>query len=232
MGRHLLLPLAVFPLLNPAQAAVILSTDFESDVFGGTANPTISSMTGVVWTENGITAPTSLTASTDIKGDQSGADAVGGYFSAQANVNGTTSGSPSWTTNWTITVGSNDVTLTDIVLTSAETNSGGVIGGGSGDSDINLNIVDNFTTSSVFNNTQVRSDNTGASQALTYTAPITLAAGRTYQIQFSLWETGSTSAGHYEAFDSLTFNGSVIPEPGTALLVSLGGLCLLRRRRN
>jgi len=215
-----------------AQAAVVLSTDFENDVFGGTAASTISSMTGVVWTENGITAPTSLAASAVIKGDQSGADAVGGYFSANVNVNGSTSGSPAWTTNWTITVGSNDVTLTDIVLRSAETNSGGLIGGGTGDSDINLNIVDNFTTTSVFNNTQVRSDNTGASQALTYTAPISLVAGRTYQIQFSLWETGSTSNGHFEAFDSLTFNGTVIPEPSAAFLGIVGlGLLVARRRR-
>lgn len=211
-----------FGLLLQAQAAVVLSTDFNNaGVIGG-------AMTGVNWTENGITAPTTLSATAAIRSGLSGdGDAEGGYFSPNANVNGSSSGSPAWSTTWTITVGANDVDLTSIQLYSAESNSGASLGAGNGSSSIRLTI-----SGTAIDLTQSRNDQSGASQLLTYSTPVTLSANTSYDVTFRVWELGTTSSGHFESMDSVIFNGDVIPEPATLSLLAMGlGLSLIRRRR-
>ena len=209
-----------------ARAAVVLSTDFDNSGTSG------SSMNGVVWTENGLSAPTTLTASDTVRTSLSGAaDAEGGYFSVNVNVNNSTEGAPAWSTTWTITADAN-VVLTDIVLASAEANSSGSLGAGNGSSNINLTIVDNNSTLTIADETLIRNDGSGASQNLSYTTPLSLTPGNTYDVTFTVWE--QSSSGHFEAFDSVTFNGTVIvPEPGTAMLAALAvsGLATIRRRR-
>ncbi|MBI1337003.1 MAG: PEP-CTERM sorting domain-containing protein [Phycisphaera sp.] len=209
--------------------AAVLFTDFDNTGVSG------GDMVGVVWTENGLSAPTTLGASASVRSGLTGdGDVEGGYFSPNANVNGSSEGSPAWTATWTITVGAGNVELTDIVLRSAESNSGALLGGGNGGSNIKLTIKDNTTTNEIANQTQARSDQSGVSQSLTYTLPLTLTAGNTYDVTFAVWELGTTSSGHYESMDSLEFNGSVtpVPEPATLALLGIGGLMLIPRKRH
>lgn len=204
-----------------AHAAVILSTDFDNTGVSG------GDMTGVTWTENGITAPTTLSASASIRTGLSGdGDAEGGYFSPNQNVNGSSSGSPAWTTTWSLTVGASDVDLTSIQLFSAESNSGASLGAGNGSSAINLTI-----SGTAIDLTQNRTNQSGTSQLLTYATPVTLSASTSYDVTFTVWELGTTSSGHYESMDSVIFNGDVVPEPSATLLGLLGTCLLLRRKR-
>lgn len=201
----------------------MLSTDFNNTGAVGT------DMNGVTWTENGLLAPTTLTGSGSLVANDPGTvDAAGGFFSVNTNVNGSSEGSPAWSLTFTITVGGSNIDLTDIVLASVEANATATLGAGNGTSFINLDILDNTSTLSVFNNTLNRSNGSEV-QNLTYTTPVTLTASNTYDVTFTVWE--NVSSGHYEGFDSLTFNA--VPEPSAALFVLTGlGFFLLRRRRN
>jgi len=207
---------------SPAQSqgAELLTTDFDN---GGVSG---GDMVDVVWTEDGLTAPTTLGASADVRSGLSGdGDAEGGYFSPNANVNGSLEGTPAWTATWTITVGAKDVELTDVVLASAESNSSASLGSGSGTSNINLTI-----SGTGIDVTQQRTDESGASQELTFTTPVTLTAGADYDVTFTVWE--GSSQGHFESFDALTFNGTVIPEPASLALLGLGGRLVAGRQRS
>ena len=208
---------AVLAISN-ASAAIVLSTDFDN------SGVTSGDMTGIVWTENGLTAPTTLGASANIRTGLGGdVDAEGGYFSGDQNVKGSTEASPAWSTTWSITVGANDVDLSSIVLASAEANSSGSLDAGNGSSNINLTIA-----GTTIDLTEIRSGNTTPVD-LTYLTPVTLDASASYDVTFTVWE--NSSQGHFEGFDSVTFNGDVIPEPSATLLGALGLLALLRRRR-
>ena len=62
-------------------------------------------------------------------------------------------------------------------------------------------------------------------------APVTVnLASADFQIRYTVLNDG-TNAGAYNGITSIVANGSVVPEPGAALLGSLGALALLRRRR-
>lgn len=61
--------------------------------------------------------------------------------------------------------------------------------------------------------------------------PVTVnLASDDFQIRYTVLNDG-TNAGAYNGITSIVANGSVVPEPGAALLGSLGALALLRRRR-
>ncbi len=64
------------------------------------------------------------------------------------------------------------------------------------------------------------------------TVPLTGAAftGLTTATTFRIY-TYAPSEGTSVEYDNITINGTVIPEPSTALLGALGALCLLRRKR-
>jgi len=211
---------ALLGVAGTTQADVILSTGFDnSGVSGG-------EMTGVVWTENGMTAPTTLGASAAVRTGLSGdGDAEGGYFSPNANVNGSTEANPAWTATWTISVGALDAVLTSIEIFSIESNNGASLGAGNGQSAINLTI-------STFDQTRNRTNKDATGNLLTYTpgAPLTLSANTDYDITLTVWELPNTSQGHFESVDSITFNGSLVPEPASLALIGLGGLMMIRRR--
>lgn len=60
-------------------------------------------------------------------------------------------------------------------------------------------------------------------------ADTTLAGGES--AIFTIVFSGAASVSNSSAFDNLAFQGTVIPEPSTALLGGFGILLLLRRRR-
>ncbi len=207
-------------------AATLLSTDFTNTSIAGTT------MNGVSWTENGLSAPTSLSASSNLF-TAGAAAAANGYMSVGVNINGSTELLPAWSTTWTITVGASDIQLDTINLFSVEHNSGGSLGAGNGTSRINLSIVDNNTSGTVANQTLTKSNGNATPEELIYNfggSPLAMTGGNTYDVTFTLWE--NSSSGHFEALDSVSFEGSTaIPEPSSMILLGLFSLCLLRRRR-
>lgn len=178
-----------------------------------------------MWTEAGLTAPTTLGASAAVR-TGSGGRADAGYFSPNNNVNGSSLASPAWTSSWDITVGSQDVEISSIVINTVESNSSGTLGGGNGGSDIVL-------TFSTFTQTQTRTDEGATPSNLTYTpgTVLTLSANQTYSFGLAVSEFASSSQGHFESLNSITFNGDLIPEPASVSLLALSVSSLFLRRR-
>jgi len=82
--------------------------------------------------------------------------------------------------------------------------------------------------------TNITSVNAGSGALVAFNSPITGQTGlTTATIRIQGWDNGSrtTSGGGDFRIDDLVVSGTVVPEPSTALLGSLGALALLRRRR-
>ena len=221
--------------VSTASADVLLSTDFNN-----TGIDTNGDMTGIVWTENGLSAQTTIgatesdgTTNIDIRTGGSNGEANNGFFSPDQNVSNPSSSeaSPAWTSTFTITVGASDLDLTDILLNTHESNSAGALGSGNGQSNINITIKDNTSTLDVFDITQTRTNQDAIGQDLTYTpaSAVALTAGNTYDVTLTVWR--NSGAGHFESVDSISFNGEIVPEPSSLALLALGGLCIGYRRR-
>lgn len=209
-----------------ADADVLLSTDFT----GLTVNGTDAAQgDNISWSEDGLTAPTSLTASANLF-TSGAAAATNGYFGTVQNIN-----TGDWSTVLTITVGASNVELDNIVVTTVEHNSGGTLGGGNGSSVITVSVEDNTTNTTVANPAGQLTDGGNNGDAnpdpLTFVAgsPLVLTAGNTYDVTILL--SKNNSSGHFETIDAIEFNGTVVPEPGSLALMACGGLMMIKRRR-
>lgn len=213
-----------------AGAAILLQTDFAHD----SDDVSVATLSNLVWTtQSGLTGPTSLTASGNL--NNTSFFNTEDLFGAFVNVNNVTG----WTTTVSVVVGANDVTLNNIVadvastlgnltgyknvdratLVSVEVEQGGnpVVGG-------------TASFDSPLYNSSTLSD-PSIDHTLTFASPLTLSANTTYDFTLRISEGSLSSNGNQAAFDNLTFNGTVVPEPGSLALLSLGGLLIGSRRR-
>jgi len=223
----------------PASAAVLLYTGFTgATVNGGNA----SQADNISWTENGLSAPTSLSLENVVANQGDGNlfggtgtyHVVNGYFGGNTNI----SRSPSdgqWGVTIAVTVGGSDVILDDIVVNLHHTGNGGTAPNTASQAQthIALDII-NPSGPTTLDSVQLSglTDTTGlgADRTFTMTSPLTLTAGNTYNITFLV--DSPVTWGHYAVFDEITFNGSIaVPEPASLALFGLGGLLLFRRRR-
>jgi len=206
-----------------ANAAVILADDFTGRSLSGT-NATIGG-----WdTANGITAPSTTLTFKD--GDSatllSFFDVSAGHIDVNNNMN-----SGGWDTTVTIAVGAANIDLTTLDLDLK------LISGSGGDqpdpnNKVGQMLVEIFDAGLV----SVGQDDLGGNVAyssVSYSRQLdltgtTLLANQTYTMVLQARGSGD---GHHKAFDALSLNGDVVPEPSSAALLGLGGLALLRRRR-
>lgn len=88
-------------------------------------------------------------------------------------------------------------------------------------------------TFSTFTQTQTRTDEGATPSNLTYTpgTVLTLSANQTYSFGLAVSEFASSSQGHFESLNSITFNGDLIPEPASVSLLALSVSSLFLRRR-
>ena len=69
-----------------------------------------------------------------------------------------------------------------------------------------------------------------ASGNIDLTSLATTVDGGNVEFRIQMWSS-SASGGAIQAFQNITTNGAVVPEPSSIALLGLGGLALLRRRR-
>lgn len=223
----------------PSQSAVLLSTDFSGASINGSNN---SQADGISWTGTALSAPSSLTlenvTAVQNNGELFAAGDVAtanGYFGGNTNLS---SGDPStgqWGTTVQITVGSMGVSLEGISLNLTHAQSQGLIQQNERSTTVFVTVTDTSDSSAVGSGSQVFTvpefaDN-GLDGTVSFATALNLSADGVYDVEF-LVDSDVNGFGHYAAFGSMGFNGTVIPEPSTGLLVgAIGLLALLRRRR-
>jgi hypothetical protein len=230
---------AFFLIALPSQAAVLLATDFTGISVNGSNT---SQADGISWTGTALSAPSSLTLENVIAVQNNGAlftaNAVAttnGYFGGNTNLSSGTPSTGQWGTTVQLTVGGAGVSLEEIALNLTHATNTGTIQQNTRNTTVTITVRDNSDSSLVGTDNEVFSvpafANDGFDGAVTFASALNLAAGGVYDIEF-LVDSDVDGFGHYAAFGSIGFNGTVIPEPSAGLLLgSIGLLALLRRRR-
>ena len=212
-------------LVLPASAAVLLSTDFTGRTIAGkTAN-------NIVWTSNGLSAPSSLTAVDEVP--TSGAFAslfdtanAQGHFAPDKNIDN----EGPWSTTTTLSVTGATVSLESIDIDWQHfSNTGGFQGP---PRTVQWTVTVTGSTSGLLaNGTVVGSANANAGfNNLTFSSPLSLDNSETYDVRFFVENNGSP-VGNNTGFDGLTFNGEIVPEPSAVFLLGIGALGFGARRR-
>ncbi|MDB4754540.1 PEP-CTERM sorting domain-containing protein [Akkermansiaceae bacterium] len=117
------------------------------------------------------------------------------------------------------------VDLTDITFDFDSRNSSGGLQGATAV----RNIVFDMTIDGSTYGSQQGGDVTGGVDYLaTFSEALTLAEG----VHTLVITADGTGPGVFAPIDDLSINGSVVPEPSSAILIGLSGLALIRRRRN
>jgi hypothetical protein len=231
---------AFFLIALPSQAAVLLSTDFTGMTINGS---NASQADGITWTGTALSAPTILILEnvTVVQNDGELFDSAntvttaGGYFGGNTNLSSGTPSTGQWGTTVQLTVGGAGVSLEEIALNLTHATNTGTIQQNTRNTTVTITVRDNSDSSLVGTDNEVfsvpASANDGVDGAVTFASALNLAAGGVYDIEF-LVDSDVDGLGHYAAFGSIGFNGTVIPEPSAGLLLgSIGLLALLRRRR-
>lgn len=213
-----------------ANAAVLASTDFDSSTAAGNTKSNLN------WTLNGVDDPGDMSANVFGGGAVNMFDGnlfVQDIFIPGLNVGNTNS---SWETSVNITVAAGfNVTLTDVTFNSVSV-SGGQAENVNRRNDYRVTV---FNPSAVQVATAEQADvnaGTGNGQPLVTLdfTDVALTDPGTYTLVIRGGDfLGANETGNHTGLDNLSINGdvSVIPEPTSLALLSLGGLLIARRRR-
>ena len=209
-----------------APGAILLSTDFSGrSVAGKTAND-------VVWTSNGLSAPSSLTAVDEAP--TSGAFSAlfdtassQGHFAPDKNIGN----EGPWSATIPVTLTTPQVSLESVDIDWQHfTNSGTLQGPARG---VRWTVTVTGSLSGLLANgtASASADAVSGINNVAFAAPLALDNSETYDIRIFVENNGNT-IGNNTGFDGLSFNGEVIPEPSSLSMLGLGifGLILRRRR--
>lgn len=249
--RHSAILLApLLAIASPAGAAVLWTTTFTG-TDGTNRNLVVTG--GVPAFTDSLTADDANLAfqDTSFSGTvfmHSGTMAAGDHYSPNTNVDNPGVASPQnggwWQAEFRFSGGTQTVSLDSIVLDVAWSNNLG-----------NVQSIASAGTRDITLSTEYSLDGGtnwfAVSAAQTYNLTVVGSAAAQYQDRTftpasaivvdhalqDLWlrvraENSGTSTGAYLNLRDITFNGTVVPEPSTALLGGIGLLALLRRRRS
>ena len=206
-----------------SSAAVLLATDFSGrTVAGKTAN-------NVIWTQNGLSAPSSLTAVDEVP--TSGAFTAlfdtpnaQGHFAPDKNIGN----EGPWSVTVPLTLTSPSVSLESIDIDWQHfTNSGGFQGPAR---PVRWTVTVTGSSSGLLDTVIGTANATSGIENLAFTSALSLTDAETYDVRFFV-ENDNNTIGNNTGFDGLTFNGEVIPEPGAVAFLGIAAAGLLMRRR-
>lgn len=223
-----------------ADAAVIASTDFDGRTLTTAlvANDTASNLN---WTTNGVADPGNLSAVQWGGAGQalfSGNTLTQNMFAPALNVgNAANDETRSWTTAVSLTVLAGFSVAVESVSFDYWAVSGGQTQQGVGtlrNSDFIVTLfspaMTEVETVSLFDVVNGNLTGVGTPVLLTFSSPIPLSDPGTYTLRIRAGDIDNDETGNHTAIDNLSINGTVVPEPTTALL-GLAGLGLMLRRR-
>ncbi|MCB1094232.1 MAG: PEP-CTERM sorting domain-containing protein [Verrucomicrobiae bacterium] len=225
-----------------AGAVVLLGANFDGRTLA-TTNSTNDTASGLAWTLNGIADPGDLTAVGDVAlangfanfeaaglfqgGDAGNVD----RFAPDINIHN----EGSWYVDIPFRVLGVGVSIDTVTLDAFTLNNGGAFQGVGRDLDISVSLTDasanslgTLTVNDVFlHDTPAPPQPTQVSFEV---GGLAVPAGE-YTMRLS-FGADNDLVGNNAGFDNLAVNGTVVPEPSGALLVSFGaGVLLIRRRR-
>ena len=230
----------------PTQAAILWTTTFTGTA--ETSRSLVNTAVDASFTDslsgsyaNLVFSDTSFTGSAFVNvGARS-------YFSPNTNVDNPAAASPqnggSWQSEFRYSGGTQTISLDSISFDITRTNNTGVIATTSDGLLRQVLLTAEYSTdgganwfnieaAKTANITLSFTPNSDLTQTYTFASPLVVDHATTdLWIRFKA-ENAAESTGAYINIHDMSFNGSVVPEPTTALLGSIGLLALLRRRRS
>ena len=228
--------LLILSLLGAAtsvsQAVIILSTDFT-----GVTRTTTPTATDITWTTSNLSlASNDLTIASEYG---TGSPAIRTDNNANrigVNYNVETGGGRSWSTSLTFTT-TDVLDLVDFNVDFHAISGGGADqGSATKNGDFTFRLFDGSGTggtnlfTGLKDNLAETSGALGAEASYDLSGLADLAVG-TYTLQIQV-EAGNETLGNNWAMDDISFNANVVPEPSSTMLLGLGTLGLMSRRRS
>ena len=217
-----------------ASSAVLLSTDFTGVVANDTSVPYTA--TNITWTTNHLTLASDNLIFYGYNNGTGNGFITGGSAANNIQVNRNVETGGPWSTSFTITPTAT-IDLTNFTLFYRAINGTGVNQSAAKNGTATLRVYLGSDTSGDLLGTYTDTfQDPGGGTTAGDVADINLSAlpdlnsDQAYTFELTT-SRGSETLGTFWAIDNLTLHGDVIPEPGAALLGSLGLLALLRRRR-
>lgn len=232
---------ATVTTVTSGHAAVLWNTTFSGSNNTDNASRTITNTPSGEFTDTLATTTSALTrSSTTGNFFLTGTGNVFGNYNPNQNVDN--AAGAGWNAVFDFGTGSQTISLTDVTFNIFRFNgSGATQATDASVRDVNigaeytLNGGGSWTALAATQLVNLTNSNTttGVNIALNYAleSPVTVnLATNDFRIRYTVVNSG-VSTGAYNGISSIAFNGSVVPEPTTALLGGLGLLSLLRRRR-
>lgn len=185
--------------------------------------------TNVIWTEDGLSGPGSLTVTNQSPGslpanglfDTANAQ---GHFAVDKNIGN----EGPWSVTIPIALSGADVTLESLDLDWQHFDNSGNFQGTA--RNVRWTITVTGSSSGLVGTGVATASAVSGLQNVAFSSPLDLSSSETYDVEI-LVDSNSNAAGNNTGFDGLIFNGEVVPEPSSVLLVFAGlGLAMRRRR--